>query len=110
MGQLSKKFVIAPDLVKLLQTNAREKKEHYQLWKEREEAREVAQKKAKEEEKETKLPPPTASAKKLGSKSAGPADITAQAPPVKKPLVTGRARGRPPASTRPIPGSQVSSS
>lgn len=85
MGQASKKFVITPELGKLLQQDALERVERARLLKEE---AEMKAKKAKEEELESKLSTQTAKAKRPTGKpaprpkpGAGPTASTARPRP-----------------------------
>ena len=94
MGQLSKKFLIAPDLSKLLSIDAKEKREKYAAWKKQQDEIEANEKRAKAEEKETKLEDAKKKApvKKVAVGAAVKPKAGTAAP--KKPAAGGAGRGR----------------
>lgn len=95
MGQLSKKFLIAPDLSKLLSLDAKEKREKYAAWKKQQDEIAAEQKRAKAEEKETKLEDTKKKApiKKVAVGAAVKTKAGTGAAP-KKPAAGGAGRGR----------------
>lgn len=79
MGQLSKKFVIAPDLTQLLRMDANEKKVQYQAWKKQQQELNLAAAKAKLEEMDASTTPSTSSGVKQRVAAGGAGGAPGQA-------------------------------